>query len=76
MVKYTQIYIFYENHTGHGTFFTTTNKFLPTLLDSIVTEHDHKMYSLPTLFGGMGIPILTEIANENFEDSKKKLQPN
>ena len=38
-----------------------TNKFLPTLLDSIVTEHYCKMYSLPTRFGRMELPILTEI---------------
>ena len=67
----TQIYIFYGNHTWH--FLQPleniiTNKFLSTLLDSIVTEHDRKMYSLPTRFVWMGIPILTEIANEHFEN--------
>ena len=35
---------------------------MPALLNSIVPEVDRQLYSLPLRHGGMGIPILSEIA--------------
>ena len=46
-----------------------TQSFLPTLLDAIVSDLDRNLYSLPTRKGGLGIPILREIANQHFESS-------
>ena len=40
-----------------------SNKFMPILFESIITEQDRMLYSLPVKCGGMGLPILTEIAN-------------
>ena len=39
---------------------------LPTLLNSIVSEVDRLLYSLPLRYGGSGIPILSEIAESQF----------
>ena len=35
---------------------------MPALLNSIVPEVDRQLYSLPLRHGGMGTPILSEIA--------------
>ena len=43
---------------------------LPTLLNSIVPGVDRQLYSLPLSHGGLGIPILSEIAESQFEASK------
>ena len=43
---------------------------LPTLLNSIVPEVDHQLFSLPLSQGGFGIPILSEIAESQFEASQ------
>ena len=32
-------------------------KFIPSLLQSITTERERKLHSLPIRFGGLGIPI-------------------
>ena len=40
---------------------------LPTLLNSIVPEVDHQLYSLPLSKGGFRILILSEIAESQFE---------
>ena len=51
------------------------NNFLPTLLDSIVTDNERSLFQLPVRLGGLGIPILSEIAREHFESSKKITAP-
>ena len=43
---------------------------LPVLLNSIVAEVDRQLYSLPLRHGGLGIPILSEIAESQFEASQ------
>ena len=43
---------------------------LPTLLNSIVPEVDRHLYALPLRHGGLGIPILSEIAESQFEASQ------
>ena len=43
---------------------------LPALLNSIVPGVDHQLYSLPLRHGGLGIPILSEIAESQFEASQ------
>ena len=48
---------------------------LPSILNCIVTEADRQMYSLPIRQGGLGIPILTEIAESQFEASKSITLP-
>ena len=52
-----------------------SNNFLPTLLDSIVTDKERSLFQLPVRLGGLGTPILSEIARENFESSKKSTAP-
>ena len=52
-----------------------SNKFVPTLLDSIVTDNERSLFQLPVRLGGLGIPILSEIAREHFESSKKITAP-
>ena len=46
-----------------------SNTFIPALLQSIITEKDRKIYSLPVRFGGLGIPLLLEIAEQQYEAS-------
>ena len=36
-----------------------TNKFIPTLLQSIITDQGRVLYSLPVKHGGLGISILS-----------------
>ena len=43
---------------------------LPVLLNSIVPEVDLQLYSLPLRHGGLGIPILSEITESQFEASQ------
>ena len=43
---------------------------LPALLNSIVSEVDRQLYSLPLRHGGLGIPILSEIAESQFKASQ------
>ena len=52
-----------------------SNNFLPTLLDSIITDNERSLFQLPVRLGGLGIPILSEIAREHFESSKKSTAP-
>ena len=52
-----------------------SDNFLPTLLDSIVTDNERSLFQLPVRLGGLGIPILSEIAREHFESSKKITDP-
>ena len=54
---------------------TSSNNFLLTLLDSIVTDNERSLFQLPVRLGGLGIPILSEIAREHFESSKKITAP-
>ena len=41
-----------------------SNKFVPTLLDSIVTDNERSLFQLPVRLGGLGIPIVSEIVWE------------
>ena len=52
-----------------------SNNFLSTLLDSIVTDNERSLFQLPVRLGGLGIPILSEVASEHFESSKKITAP-
>ena len=47
------------------------NNFLPTLLDSIVTDNERSLFQLPVRLGGLGMPIVSEVASEHFGSSKK-----
>ena len=40
---------------------------LPTLLNDILPKVDRQLYLLPLRHGGLGIPILSEIAESQFE---------
>jgi hypothetical protein len=48
-----------------------TNRFIPTLFESLITEQDRKLFSLPIRFGGLGIPYLIEKAQEHYSASQK-----
>ena len=52
-----------------------SNKFVPTLLDSIVTDNERSLFQLPVRLGGLGMPILCEVASEHFESSNKITAP-
>ena len=52
-----------------------SNSFLPTLFDCIVTDNERLLLKLPVRLGGLGIPILSEVAREYFESSKKITAP-
>ena len=52
-----------------------SNNFLPTLLDSIVTVNERTLFQLPVRLGGLGVPILSEVAREHFESLKKITAP-
>ena len=52
-----------------------SNTFLPTLLDSIVADNERSFFQLPVRLGGLGMPILLEVASEHFESSKKITDP-
>ena len=47
------------------------NNFLPTLLDSIVTDNERSLFQLPVRLGGLVMSILSEVASEHIESSKK-----
>ena len=51
------------------------NTFLPSLLESVISDHDRRLYALPIRLGGLGIPVLTEAAEENFNSSVKITAP-
>ena len=46
-----------------------TQKFIPNLLNSVVTEQERQLFSLPIRKGGIGIPILSETCDTQFENS-------
>ena len=48
-----------------------SSNFLPTLLDFFVTDNEQSLFQLLVRLGGLGIPILSEVASEHFESSKK-----
>ena len=50
-------------------------KFLPTLLDTIITTEDRKLYSLPVKHGGLGIPKLAELCKMQHEQSQQISAP-
>ena len=45
------------------------------LLQAIITDQDTELYSLPVKHGGLGITILSEISEINYEHSKSILAP-
>ena len=51
-----------------------TNKFIPTLLQAIITDQDRVLYSLPVKHGSLGIPILFE-TEIHYEHSKSISAP-
>ena len=55
---------------------TITDQFLPALtgLPSI-PNHDRKMFALPVRCGGLGIPVLGEIADDEFQASVRMTAP-
>ena len=48
-----------------------SNTFLPTLLYSIFTDDEGSLFQLPVRLGGLGIPIVSEVASKHFESSNK-----
>ena len=48
---------------------------LPALLNSVVPEVDRQLYSLPLRHGGLGSPILSEIAESQFKASRAVTLP-
>ena len=52
-----------------------SEKFIPNLLDSIITEHDRNLFSLPVKNGGLGIPILAESCDMQIEHSRAISRP-
>ena len=51
------------------------SKFLPALINSIISEEDRQLYSLPVRYGGFGIPILSELAEIQHQHSKEITMP-
>ena len=49
--------------------------FLSSLLDSIVTDNERSLFQLLVQLGGLRMPILSEVASEHFESSKKITAP-
>lgn len=45
--------------------------FLLTLLNSVITDDDRSLFSLPVRFGGLVNPFLSEIATNHFDSSIK-----
>ena len=53
-----------------------TEKFLPALLGSTaISATERNMYALPTRNGGLGIPVLREIAENEFQTSLQMTAP-
>ena len=52
-----------------------TNEFIPTLLQTIITDQDRELHSLPVKHAGLGIPILSEISEIRYEHSKSISAP-
>ena len=52
-----------------------TNVFLPSLLESVVTEQERQLYSLPIRLGGLGLPIFAEVAEQHYKASHKITAP-
>ena len=45
-------------------------QFLPALLGTTITEQERQLFKLPVKDGGLGIPVLVEKANIDFQSSK------
>ena len=52
-----------------------TEKFIPTIFGSVVTEKEREIFSLPIRKGGLGITNLVENASKEFECSKVLTAP-
>ena len=49
-----------------------TNNFIPSLTDGrVISTNERKLLSLPVRFGGMGIPIFSDIAEQEYDFSKE-----
>ena len=52
------------------------NHFLPTIIsDNNITKPERNLYSLPIRLGGLGIPILTDTAEQEFSTSVQITAP-
>ena len=51
------------------------DKFIPTLLDSSITQTERDLFSFPVRLGGLGIPIFTEKATSDYINSKMLTAP-
>ena len=45
------------------------------LLDFIATDNGRSLFQVPVRLGGLGMPILSEVASKHFESSKKITVP-
>ena len=52
-----------------------TNKLIPAILGTTISDQDRKLFSLPVKEGGLGIPILTEKAETDYIRSKTITAP-
>ena len=52
-----------------------TNKLIPAILGTTISDQDRKLFSLPVKQGGLGIPILTEKAESDYITSKTITAP-
>ena len=52
-----------------------TNKFIPTLLQVVITDQGRVLYLFPAKYRGLGIPVLSEISEIHYEDSKSISEP-
>ena len=51
------------------------NSFIPAITEGhVLSADDRKLFALPVRFGGMGIPIFTEICQQEYENSLKATQ--
>ena len=52
-----------------------TNKFIPTLLQVVITGQGRVLYLFPAKYRGLRIPVLSEISEIHYEDSKSISKP-
>ena len=52
-----------------------TNKFIPTLLQVVITGQGRVLYLFPAKYRGLRIPVLSEISEIHYEDSKSISEP-
>ena len=52
-----------------------TNEFIAAILQVIITNQDRLLYSLPVMYGGLAIPILSEISEIQYQYLKSISAP-